>query len=161
MCHSQASLFPRFGRQVRPLDKLVKEPLIYGTIGRMAALCPRSTLTYLSDKPRVSLRDALPSIPLSQEIRGSLRITTKYVLLSYQINCDIVFNIALGHLGRNATKIDFQKLFEHILLPVIKAILDFFQIHRELILRVTLDMVAHPVQVETRCKPLRKMPSKK
>ena len=48
------------------------EPLLYCTIGRMAALCPRSTLTYLSDKPRVSLRDALPSIPLSQEIRGSL-----------------------------------------------------------------------------------------
>ena len=42
-----------------------KEPLLYCTIGRMAALCPRSTLTYLSDKPRVSLRDALPSIPLS------------------------------------------------------------------------------------------------
>ena len=27
----------------------------------MAALCPRSTLTYLSDKPRGSLRDALPA----------------------------------------------------------------------------------------------------
>ena len=48
------------------------EPLIYCTIGRMAALCPRSTLTYLSDKPRGSLRDALPYIPLSQQIRGSL-----------------------------------------------------------------------------------------
>ena len=44
----------------------MKEPLIYGTIGRMAALCPRSTLSYLHDKPRVSLRDALPCIPLSQ-----------------------------------------------------------------------------------------------
>ena len=42
------------------------EPLIYCTIGRMVALCPRSTLTYLYDKPRVSLRDALPCIPLSQ-----------------------------------------------------------------------------------------------
>ena len=42
------------------------KPLIYCPIGRMAALCPRSTLTYLSDKPRVSLRDALPCIPLSQ-----------------------------------------------------------------------------------------------
>ena len=46
---------------------LLSEPLIYCPIGRMAALCPRSTLTYLSDKPRVSLRDALPCIPLSQK----------------------------------------------------------------------------------------------
>ena len=42
------------------------EPLLYCTIGRRAALCPRSTLTYLDDKLRVSLRDALPCIPLSQ-----------------------------------------------------------------------------------------------
>ncbi len=48
------------------LPVVPKEPLIYCTIGRMAALCPRSTLTYLSDKPQVSLRDALPYIPLSQ-----------------------------------------------------------------------------------------------
>ena len=48
------------------------EPLIKCTIGRMAALCPRSTLTYLDDKLRVSLRDALPCIPLSHLIRGSL-----------------------------------------------------------------------------------------
>ena len=54
---------------------LVKEPLIYCTIGRMAALCPRSTLTYLSDKPRVSLRDALPSIPLSQINQRFLKVT--------------------------------------------------------------------------------------
>ena len=40
--------------------------LIFCTIGRRAALCPRSTLTYLSDTLRVSLRDALPCIPLSQ-----------------------------------------------------------------------------------------------
>ena len=43
----------------------VTEPLIYGTIGRIAVLCPRSTLTYLCDKPRASLRDALHCIPLS------------------------------------------------------------------------------------------------
>ena len=49
----------------------VKEPLIKCTIGRRAALCPRSTLTYLHDKLRVSLRDALPCIPLSHLIRGS------------------------------------------------------------------------------------------
>ncbi len=48
-----------------------KEPLIKCTIGRMATLCPRSTLTYLDDKLRVSLRDALPCIPLSHLIRGS------------------------------------------------------------------------------------------
>lgn len=82
-------------------------------------------------------------------------------LLSYQIDCDIVFNNSFRSLGRNVTKIDFQKLFEHILLPVIKARLDFFQIHREMILRVTLGMVTHPVQVETWCKPLHKMSSKK
>ena len=46
--------------------KRLKEPLIYCTIGRMTALCPRSTLTYLHDKPRVSLWDALSCIPLSQ-----------------------------------------------------------------------------------------------
>ncbi len=49
-----------------------KEPLIYCTIGRMAALCPRSTLDYPLDMSRVSLRHALPCIPLSQLIRGSL-----------------------------------------------------------------------------------------
>ena len=49
----------------------IKEPLLYCTIGRMAALSPRPTLTYLNDKPRVSLRNALPCIPLSQYIRGS------------------------------------------------------------------------------------------
>ncbi len=42
-----------------------KEPLIYCTIGRMTALCPRSPLAYLYDTPRASLRDALPCIPLS------------------------------------------------------------------------------------------------
>ncbi len=49
-----------------------KEPLIECTIGCMTAWCPRSTLTSLSDTRRVSLRDALPGIPLSHEIRGSL-----------------------------------------------------------------------------------------
>ncbi|GEM_PF-2718914 len=39
---------------------------MYCTIGRMAVLCPRSTFAYLYDKPRVSLRDALPCNPLSQ-----------------------------------------------------------------------------------------------
>ena len=39
---------------------MFKEPLIKCTIGRRAALCPRSTLTYLPDKLRVSLRDVLP-----------------------------------------------------------------------------------------------------
>ena len=38
----------------------------------MAAWCPRSTLTSLSDTLRVSLRDVLLCIPLSHEIRGSL-----------------------------------------------------------------------------------------
>ena len=57
-------LYPlSYGRSALFFDK---EPLIYRTIGRMAALCPRSTLTYLYDKPRVSLWDALPYIPLSQ-----------------------------------------------------------------------------------------------
>ena len=51
---------------------ILREPLIKCTIGRRAALCPRSTLTYLDDKLRVSLRDALPCIPLSHLIRGSL-----------------------------------------------------------------------------------------
>ena len=45
---------------------------MYCTIGRMAALCPRSTFTCLHDKPRGWPRDALPCIPLSQEIRGSV-----------------------------------------------------------------------------------------
>ena len=49
-----------------------KEPLIECTIGRMAAWCPRSTLDYPLDRSRGSLRDALPCIPLSQLIRGSL-----------------------------------------------------------------------------------------
>ncbi len=46
------------------------------TIGRMAAWCPRSTLTSLSEKLRVSLRDAWPCIPLSHDIRGSLKENT-------------------------------------------------------------------------------------
>ena len=54
-----------------PLPFTLLEPLIYCTIWRIAVLCPRSTLAYLCDKPRASLRDALPCIPLSQEIRGS------------------------------------------------------------------------------------------
>ena len=32
---------------VEQLKRHVREPLIKCTIGRMAALCPRSTLTYL------------------------------------------------------------------------------------------------------------------
>ena len=43
-----------------------REPLIYCTIGRMAAWCPRSTLDSPLDRSRVSLRDALPCIPLPQ-----------------------------------------------------------------------------------------------
>ena len=62
---------------VEQLKRHVREPLIKCTIGRMAALCPRSTLTYLHDKLRVSLRDALPCIPLSHVIRGSLALWSK------------------------------------------------------------------------------------
>ncbi len=47
----------------------------------MAALYPRSTLTYLYDKPRVSLRDTLLSIPLSQEIRDSLTAISPFIHL--------------------------------------------------------------------------------
>ena len=38
------------------------EPLISCTIGRMAALCPRSPLTYLADTLRVSLREATSAL---------------------------------------------------------------------------------------------------
>ena len=44
----------------------------------MAALCPRSTLTSLSDTLRGSLRDALPCIPLSHSIRGSLEDVLRF-----------------------------------------------------------------------------------
>ena len=64
------------------------EPLLYRTIGRMAALRPRSTLAYLSDKPRGSLRDASalhPVITINQGFLIDLDCSIlKDVLLFYE-----------------------------------------------------------------------------
>ena len=74
--------FPVYLTIINTPGQKSKEPLIKCTIGRRTALCPRSTLTYLDDKLRVSLRDALPCIPLSHLIRSSVRRRFKTIKTS-------------------------------------------------------------------------------